>query len=94
MNRHDPKEELYEAIISKIENLAEKFAAVDKSVAEGARLTELVREPVDIEEGYESLNPTTGEALYDLLPISQRTASSSTKLVATMRTLWCRVTRR
>ncbi|MGO8935524.1 MAG: multiubiquitin domain-containing protein [Terracidiphilus sp.] len=57
------------------QELSREIAVVDKPIAGGARVTELVKEPIDIghlvriyidREVYESPNPTTGEALYEL----------------------------
>jgi hypothetical protein len=54
------------------QELRRETAAVNESIAASARATELVKEPGDLvrihidREVYESRNPTTGEALYEL----------------------------
>src|SRR5208282_1540608 len=54
------------------QELSREIAAVAKSIAEGAQVTDighLVRIHID-REVYESPNPTTGEALYELAHIA------------------------
>jgi len=60
------------------QELSREIATVNESIAEGARVSELVKEPIDTghlvrihidREAYESPSPTTGEALYELAHI-------------------------
>jgi len=60
------------------QELSREIAAVNEPIAEGARVTELVKEPIDTghlvrihidREAYESPSLTTGEALYELAHI-------------------------
>jgi len=60
------------------QELSREIAAVDKSIAESARTTELLKKPIEIghlvrihidREVYESPTPTIGEALYELAHI-------------------------
>src|SRR5208282_6131545 len=84
------------------QELSREIAAVNEPIAEGARVTELVKEPIDTghlvrihidREAYESPSLTTGEALYELAHIPAY-RELFREVGVTMRTLWYRATPR